>query len=77
MKKIEILGGGCPNCKRLAAQSEKAAQELGIEYKLIKVTEISEIMSFGVTTTPCLVVDGSVKSCGKVPSIEDIKKMIL
>ncbi len=77
MKKLEILGGGCPNCKRLAAQSERAAQELGIEYELIKVTEISEIMSFGVTTTPCLVVDGVVKTCGKVPSVEEIKKMIV
>lgn len=76
MKKLQILGGGCPNCKKLAAQTEEAAQQLGIEYELIKVTKIEDIMSFGIATTPCLVVDGVVKVCGKIPPIEDIKKMI-
>ena len=76
MKKIQILGTGCPKCKKLAENAEAAAKDLGIEYSLEKVTQINEIMKFGVMMTPALVVDGKVKIVGKVPSPDDIKKLI-
>ena len=76
MKKLQVLGTGCPKCKKLAEMTDSAAKELGIEYELIKVTDINEIMEFGVMMTPCLAVDGVVKVAGKVPSIEEIKKLI-
>lgn len=73
MKKIQILGTGCPKCKQLAEAAERAAQELGAEYELEKVTDLDDIMAFGVMLTPALVVDGEVKASGKVPTIEEIK----
>jgi len=77
MKKIQILGTGCPKCKKLAENAEAAAKDLGIEYSLEKVTEISEIMKFGVMMTPALAIDGQVKSVGKVVSPDEIKKMLV
>ncbi len=76
MKKIQILGTGCPKCKKLAENAEAAAKELGIEYELEKVTKINDIMKFGVMITPALVVDGQVKVAGKVPTIEQLKEML-
>lgn len=76
MRKIQILGTGCPKCKKLAEETEKAAKGLGIEYSLEKVTDIQEIMKFGVMMTPALAVDGVVKLSGKVPSVDEIKKLI-
>ena len=76
MKKIQILGTGCPKCKKLAENTEAAAKTLGIEYEIEKVTDINEIMKFGVMMTPALAVDGQVKIAGKVPSPQDIEKMI-
>ncbi len=76
MMKLQILGTGCPKCKQLAQMTETAAQELGIEYELIKVTDINEIVGFGVMSTPALVVDGVVKLAGKVPPIAEIKKLL-
>lgn len=76
MKKIQILGIGCPKCKKLAELTEQAAKELGIEYELQKVTKISDIMKFGIMITPALVVDGKVKVGGKVPTIEQLKEML-
>ena len=76
MKKIQILGTGCPKCKKLAENAEAAATELGIKYELEKVTEINDIMKFGVMVTPALAVDGQVKIVGKVPSTDEIKKML-
>ena len=76
MKKIQILGTGCPKCKKLAENAETAAKELDVEYELVKVTDINEIMKFGVMITPALAVDGDVKSAGKVLSAEEIKKAI-
>jgi small redox-active disulfide protein 2 len=75
MKKIQILGTGCPKCKKLAECAEQAAKESGIEYELEKVTKIADIMKFGVMVTPALVVDGKVKAAGKVPTVEEIKKL--
>jgi len=76
MKKIQILGTGCAKCQKLAAVADEAAQALGLEYELEKVTEIPRIMEFGVMFTPALVVDGEVKVAGKVPSLDDTKKLL-
>jgi small redox-active disulfide protein 2 len=77
MKKIRILGTGCPKCKKLAENAESAAKELGIDYEIEKVTKINDIMKFGVMMTPALAVDGQVKVAGKVPSTDEIKKMLM
>ena len=76
MKKLQILGTGCPKCKKLAENAEAAARALGIEYELQKITDINEIMTFGVMMTPALAVDGEVKVVGKVPSADDIKPLL-
>jgi len=76
MKKIEILGAGCPKCRQLAANAEEAARDLGIEYELEKVTDINEIMEFGVMMTPGIAVDGQVKASGKVSSVAEIKSWL-
>ena len=76
MKKLQILGTGCPKCKKLAENAEAAAKELGIEYCIEKVTNISDIMKFGVMMTPALAVDGEVKVAGKVPDVEEIRGML-
>lgn len=74
--KIQILGTGCPKCKKLAENAEAAARELGLEFELEKVTDIGQIMKFGVMMTPALAVDGNVKSVGKLPSVDEIKAML-
>jgi len=66
VKKLQILGTGCAKCKKLAENAEAAAIQLGIAYELDKVTDLNEIMKFGVMMTPALVVDGEVKVVGKV-----------
>ena len=76
MKKIQILGTGCPKCKKLAANVEAAAKALGIEHEIVKVTDINEIMKFGVMMTPGLAVDGKVLIVGKVPSADEIQKLL-
>jgi small redox-active disulfide protein 2 len=75
MRKLQILGTGCPKCKKLTENAEAAAQELGIEYEIEKVTDINEIMKFGVMVTPALAIDSQVKTVGKVVSPDEIKKM--
>jgi small redox-active disulfide protein 2 len=76
MKKIQILGTGCPKCKKLAENAEAAAKELGIEHQIEKVTAINEIMRFGVMMTPALAIDGKVKIVGKVASVEELKEIL-
>ncbi|MBI5723099.1 MAG: TM0996/MTH895 family glutaredoxin-like protein [Planctomycetes bacterium] len=76
MKTIQILGTSCPKCRKLADNAEAAAKALGIEYELVKVTEINEIMKFGVMLTPALAVDGVVKVVGKAPDADTIKKLL-
>ena len=76
MKKLQILGTGCPKCKKLAESAEAAAKALGIEYTIEKVTDINEIMKFGVIMTPALAIDGEVKSVGKVLSTDEIKELL-
>jgi small redox-active disulfide protein 2 len=73
-KTIQILGTGCPKCKTLFANAEEAVKQLGMEATIEKVEKITDIMKFGIMTTPGLVVDGKVKSAGKLLSVEDIKK---
>jgi small redox-active disulfide protein 2 len=77
MKKIQILGTGCPKCKKLAENAEDAARQLNLEFEVEKVTDINEIMKFGVMMTPALAVDGVVKVVGKVPNVNEIRKLIL
>lgn len=76
MKKIQILGTGCPKCKLLMANVETAVKAAGIEAEISKVEKIADIMKFGVMSTPALVVDGVVKSVGKVLSPDDIQKLL-
>ena len=76
MKKIQVLGTGCPKCKKLAEAADAAAKALGLQYELVKVTDLNEIMKFGVMMTPALAVDGQVKVVGKVPSVEDLQKLL-
>ena len=77
MKEILVLGPGCARCEMLADRVKEAAEQLGLEYELTKVTDLGEITSFGVMMTPALVVDGEVKVAGKVPSVNEIKEMLL
>ncbi len=76
MKKIEIYGTGCPKCEKLAAATKEAAEAAGIEYELEKVTDINRITAAGIIMTPALAVDGEIKFVGKVPDVEEIKKLI-
>jgi len=75
--KIEILGTGCPKCKALTANVETAVKELGTTAEIVKVTDIKKIMDYKVMLIPALVVDGVVKSAGKVLSPEEIKKLLV
>jgi len=76
MKKIQILGTGCPKCNMLFANAEAAVRAAGIEAQIEKVEKIVDIAKFGVMSTPALVVDGIVKSAGRVLSPEDIQKLL-
>jgi small redox-active disulfide protein 2 len=76
MKQIKILGPGCRRCEQLTAATEEAADQLGIEYELEKVTDVAKFVDYGVMMTPGLVIDGEVKSQGKVPSSDQIKAML-
>jgi small redox-active disulfide protein 2 len=76
MKKLQILGTGCPKCKKLAENAEAAARRLGIPYRVEKITDIAEIISFGVMMTPALAVDGVVKLSGKVSAAEEIERIL-
>ncbi|MFA7319256.1 MAG: thioredoxin family protein [Parcubacteria group bacterium] len=73
---IKILGTGCPNCQRLEANTKQAIQELKLEATMEKVTEIQDIMSYGVMSTPALVVDEKVETAGRIPDIGEIKKIL-
>ncbi len=76
MKKLQVLGPGCPKCLELAKRTEEAAKAAGGDYEVEKVSDLGQIMAFGVMMTPALVVDGVVKVVGQVPSVDEIKKMI-
>lgn len=74
--KIQILGTGCAKCRALTAVAEQAAQDMGLAYELEKVTDLNRFADFGVMFTPALVVDGAVKLSGKVPSLDEAKKLL-
>lgn len=73
---IKILGSGCANCRKLEENAKKAVEELGIEANFEKVTDYKDIVSYGVMTTPALVVDGKVKLSGRVASSQEIKNLL-
>ena len=73
---IEIFGLGCSNCERLMNNAQRAVDELGIEAQIIKVEDFEMLIREGITMTPGLVIDGEIRSMGRVPSVEEIKEMI-
>ncbi len=77
MKKIEILGTGCAKCKKLFQLTQQAVGEMGIEAEVVKVEDIQQIVAKGVMMTPGLVVDGEVKSVGKLPPMDALKKLLV
>jgi small redox-active disulfide protein 2 len=76
MMQLLVLGTGCAKCAKLYDLTAQAARELGVEHELQKVTDLRQIMALHVMLTPALVVDGSVKSSGKVPSLEELKDIL-
>ncbi|WP_292487330.1 thioredoxin family protein [Methanohalobium sp.] len=74
--KIEILGTGCPKCKKTKEIVDKVVKDTGIDAEVVKVEDMDKIMSYGVMVTPALAVDGDVKVAGKIPSEDDVKKWI-
>ena len=76
MKKLQVLGPGCPSCDKLADMTQQAASELAIEFEFEKVSDMNEILAFGVPTTPALVINGEVAICGRVPTMNELKSMI-
>ncbi|MCK5010270.1 MAG: TM0996/MTH895 family glutaredoxin-like protein [Deltaproteobacteria bacterium] len=74
--RIEILGTGCPKCKRVFQNAEEAVKALNLEAEVVKVEDIQKIINAGVMLTPAFAVDGEVKSVGKVLSVDEIKKIL-
>jgi small redox-active disulfide protein 2 len=72
MRKIEVLGPGCPNCQRLEANARAAVGMAGVDAEVVKVTDYRQIMAYGVMSTPGLVIDGKVVSTGRIPNAGDI-----
>ncbi len=77
MVKIEVLGSGCANCKAVEANAREAVSMAGVEAEIVKVTDYAEIASRGVMTTPGLVIDGQVRSTGRIPSVGDIAEWLV
>ena len=77
MRKIEILGTGCPKCKTLYANAEAAVKAAGVQAEISKVEKLNDIMAYGVMVTPALVIDGAVKCSGKLLSAADIQKLLV
>jgi small redox-active disulfide protein 2 len=77
MKKVQILGTGCPKCKKLFEAAQQAVKELGVEAEVTKVEDINEIMKFNIMMTPALAVDGVVKVVGKIPKPDELKAMFV
>jgi small redox-active disulfide protein 2 len=74
--KIQILGMGCPKCKKLYETAEQAAKELGLDYEMEKIDNIDRITEMGVMMTPALAIDGEVKLEGRIPTIENLKEIL-
>jgi small redox-active disulfide protein 2 len=76
MRKVQVLGTGCPKCKQLYENAREASRGAGQQIQVLKVEDIREIMTFGVMMTPALAVDGEVKSTGKVLSVDEIRTLL-
>jgi len=76
MKKVEILGPGCPKCKFVEKRVKETIEELGIDVEVEEIADVGKIVERGVMATPAVVVDGSVKSEGRIPTREEIKKWL-
>ncbi len=74
--KIQILGSGCPKCRQTEANAREAVDHLEIDAVIEKITDINQIIDFGVTVTPALAVDGDIKFSGKIPSVEEIEEIL-
>ena len=74
--RVEILGMGCPKCKRLTENAKKAVEEAGVKADVVKVEDMDKIVAYGVMMTPALVLDGKVMSSGKIASVDEIKKWV-
>ncbi len=74
--KIEILGMGCPKCKKLYEAAQAAVKESNAEAEVVKVEDINKITEYAVLSTPALVIDGEVKATGRIPAVDEIKKWI-
>lgn len=73
---IKVLGSGCANCQKLEANVKQAVQQLGLDATVEKVTDVAQIMSYGIMRTPGLVVDGQVKVYGRVPNLDEVKQLL-
>ncbi len=76
MKKVEVIGTGCAKCRRLLAHAEQAVKDLKIAAEVIKVDDIDEIVNRGVMMTPALFIDGNVRAEGRIPDVNEIKRML-
>ena len=76
MKRLQILGTGCAKCRMLTDHTQQAATALGLECTIEKVTDINDIIAFGVVSTPALAVDGEIKVAGRVPTVDAIKALL-
>ena len=76
MKTIQILGTGCAKCNKLTEAATAAADSLGLDYQVEKITDIMRFADFGVMVTPAMAVDGEVKVSGRVPSPDELKTML-
>ncbi|MCL1094048.1 thioredoxin family protein [Shewanella kaireitica] len=74
--KIEVLGSGCKKCTNLAAEIERIANELSVDFELQKVTDMAAILDYGVMSTPAIVIDGTVVTAGNVPSASEISQLL-
>lgn len=73
---FQVMGPGCAKCNQVAENAAAAADALGIEYEIVKISDFNEMMKFGVMMTPALAIDGDVKAVGKVPTTDEIKAML-
>lgn len=73
---FQVMGPGCAKCNKVAENAAAAADEVGVEYEIVKISDFNEMMKFGVMMTPALAIDGTVKAVGKVPTVKEIKAMI-
>ena len=76
MKHLKVLGPGCARCEQLAEITRTAADELGVEYELEKITDLSKFLDYGLIMTPGLVIDGKLEIQGRVPTVQQVKEVL-